>query len=67
VHGRLEDAIAALAVALCHVHSHVGIAQELRCLRCLDILSDQADPDARPRKDVFAFDLDRKVERSQDS
>ncbi len=27
VHRRLEDAIAALAVALCHVHRHVGVAQ----------------------------------------
>src|SRR5207249_9700768 len=33
----------------------------------LEVLADQADPDARPRKHVLAFDLDGQVERSQDS
>ena len=67
VHRRLEDAVAALAVALGHVHRDVGIAQELRRLRRLDVLSNQADPNARPWKHILALDLDREVERSQDS
>ena len=67
VHRRLEDAVAALAVTFRHVHRHVGVAQELRCLWCLDFLTDKADPDARPREHVLSFDLDRKVERAKDS
>src|SRR5256885_3629922 len=47
VHRRLEDAVAALAVALGHVHRDVGVAQELGRLGRLDVLADQADPHAR--------------------
>ncbi len=67
MHRRLEDAIAALTVALGHVHRHVGVAQKLRCLWRLDVLTDQADPNAGSRKHVLTFDLDGKIERSQDS
>ena len=61
VHRRLEHAVASLAVALCHIHRDVGIAQEIRRSGRL-VLADETDPDTRPREDVLAFDLHRQVE-----
>ena len=66
MHRRLEDAVAALAVALGHIHRNVGVPQELGRGRRVHVLADETDADARARKDVLAVDLHRQVERSQD-
>ena len=66
VHRRLEDAVAALAVPLGHVHRNVRVAQKVFRLRRLELLADEADADASAGKDVLAVDLHGHVERAQD-
>ena len=66
VHRRLEDAVAALAVALGHVHGDVGVAQQLLGIRGAVSRSREADADAGAREDLLAVDLDRRLERAED-
>ena len=67
MHSRLEDPVAPLAVALGHVHSDVCVPEQLLGLGRLEVLADEADPDARPREDALPVDVDREVERAKDA
>ena len=65
VHRRLEDAIAALAVALGHVHRHVGVAEKLLGVGRSELVPGQADADARAWIDLLAVDVVLQLESAQ--
>ena len=66
VHRRLEDAVAALVVALGHVHRDVGVPQELLRIRGVHILLGEADADADAWEHLLPVALDLALERLQD-
>ena len=65
VHRRLEDPVAALAVALRHVHGDIGVAEQLLGVGRRAARLDEADADAGAWEHLLAVDLELCLEGAQ--
>ena len=69
VHGLLEDPVAALAVALAHVHRRVGVAHEVvsRDHRLVRLRHGHGDAEARAHDELLRLEADGHGERFHDA
>ena len=65
VHGGLEHAVAALAIALCDVHRGVGVADQLVGVAGAPGLDD-GDAEARADHQLVALERERTADRLED-